>query len=93
MKDMMWRAGWGAIAAIAITLSGERAQAQQKSEIALSRQAGIVYMPSHIMEKQKLIEEHAAALGVRGVSTKWNARHEVCNYFSLPTLPPSSPAC
>jgi NitT/TauT family transport system substrate-binding protein len=40
------------------------AQAQQKSEIALSRQPGIFYMPSHIIEKQKLIEKHAAALGV-----------------------------
>ena len=26
---------------------------------------------SHIMEKQKLIEKHAAALGVPGVTTKW----------------------
>src|SRR5258708_17256641 len=71
MKDMMWRAGAGAIAALAIMLSGPLAQAQQKSEIALSRQPGIFYMPSHIMEKQKLIEKHAAALGVPGVTTKW----------------------
>ena len=28
-------------------------------------------MPSHIIEKQKLIEKHAAALGVPGVTTKW----------------------
>jgi NitT/TauT family transport system substrate-binding protein len=71
MNDMIWRAGTGAIAALAITLSGLPAQAQQKSEIALSRQPGIFYMPSHIMEKQKLIEKHAAALGVSGVTTKW----------------------
>ena len=71
MKDMMWRAGAGAIAVLAIMLSGPLAQAQQKSEIALSRQPGIFYMPSHIMEKQKLIEKHAAALGVPGVTTKW----------------------
>ena len=71
MNDMIWRAGTGAIAALAITLSGLPAQAQQKSEIALSRQPGIFYMPSHIMEKQKLIEKHAAALGVTGVTTKW----------------------
>src|SRR2546421_11081475 len=71
MKDMMWRAGTGAIAALAIMLSGPPAQAQQKSEISLSRQPGIFYMPSHIMEKQKLIEKHAAALGVPGVTTKW----------------------
>jgi NitT/TauT family transport system substrate-binding protein len=71
MKDMMWRAAAGAIAALAVALSGLPAQAQQKSEIALSRQPGIFYMPSHIMEKQKLIEKHAAALGVPNVTTKW----------------------
>jgi len=31
MNDMIWRAGTGAIAALAITLSGLPAQAQQKS--------------------------------------------------------------
>src|SRR6188768_4057512 len=71
MKHMMWRAAAGAIAVVGVALSGSPALAQQKSEIALSRQPGIFYMPSHIMEKQKLIEKHAAALGVPGVSTKW----------------------
>ncbi|MDB5503798.1 MAG: hypothetical protein JWR89_3700 [Tardiphaga sp.] len=47
------------------------AAAQQKTEISLSRQPGIFYMPSHIIEKQKLIEKHAAALGLPGVTTKW----------------------
>ncbi len=64
--------GCAAIALIAAAvLSASPAQAQQKSEISLSRQPGIFYMPSHIMEKQKLIEKHAAALGVAGVTTKW----------------------
>jgi NitT/TauT family transport system substrate-binding protein len=64
--------GCAAIALIAAAvLSTSPAQAQQKSEISLSRQPGIFYMPSHIMEKQKLIEKHAAALGVAGVTTKW----------------------
>ena len=71
MKVMMWRAGAGVIAALGMALAGAPALAQQKSEIALSRQPGIFYMPSHIMEKQKLIEKHAAALGVTGVTTKW----------------------
>ena len=55
----------------ATVLAAPAAHAQQKSEIALSRQPGIFYMPSHIMEKQRLIEKHAAALGVPGVTTKW----------------------
>ncbi|MBR1229557.1 ABC transporter substrate-binding protein [Bradyrhizobium sp. AUGA SZCCT0176] len=71
MKSMMWRAAAGAIAALGMALSGAPALAQQKSEIALSRQPGIFYMPSHIMEKQKLIEKHAAALGLAGITTKW----------------------
>jgi NitT/TauT family transport system substrate-binding protein len=71
MKNMMWRAAAGATAMLGVVLSGSPSLAQQKSEISLSRQPGIFYMPSHIMEKQKLIEKHAAALGVAGVTTKW----------------------
>ena len=64
--------GCAALALIAAAvLPASPAQAQQKSEISLSRQPGIFYMPSHIMEKQKLIEKHAASLGVSGVTTKW----------------------
>src|ERR1700742_4920512 len=71
MKNMMGRASAGDIAMLGVALSGSPAPAQQKSEILLSRQPGIFYMPSHIMEKQKLIEKHAAALGLPGVTTKW----------------------
>src|SRR6476620_11673364 len=64
--------GLTAVALIAATaLPVTPASAQAKSEIALSRQPGIFYMPSHIMEKNRLIEKHAAALGVPGVTTKW----------------------
>ena len=71
MIKKMWRASAAAIAAFAVMASASPAAAQQKSEISLSRQPGIFYMPSHIMEKQKLIEKHAASLGVPGVTTKW----------------------
>src|SRR5215831_15908686 len=71
MNRMMWPALAGAIVALGLVLDGSAAQAQQKAEIAISRQPGIFYMPSHIIEKQKLIEKHAAALGVSGVTTKW----------------------
>ena len=47
------------------------AMAQQKTEISITRQPGILYMPSHVMEKQKLIEKHAARLGVPGLTVKW----------------------
>jgi NitT/TauT family transport system substrate-binding protein len=71
MISKIWQACAGAIAAAALMASASQAPAQQKTEINLSRQPGIFYMPSHIMEKQKLIEKHAAALGVPGVITKW----------------------
>ncbi len=71
MKNRMWSACAGAVAALAMVLPGSQAAAQQKTEISLSRQPGIFYMPSHIMEKRKLIEKHAASLGAAGVTTKW----------------------
>jgi NitT/TauT family transport system substrate-binding protein len=71
MNKMMWRAGALASALLGVALSGSQALAQAKTEIALSRQPGIFYMPSHIMEKNKLIEKHAAALGLSGITTKW----------------------
>ena len=70
MNSMMWRMLASATVAVALA-QGSAALAQQKTEIALSRQPGIFYMPSHIIEKQKLIEKHAAALGVPGITTKW----------------------
>ena len=59
------------VALLGMVASAPQALAQAKTEISLSRQPGIFYMPSHIMEKQKLIEKHAAALGLSGVTTKW----------------------
>lgn len=47
------------------------ALAQQKTELTISRQPGIIYLPTHVIEKQGLIEKHAAKLGVKGVTTKW----------------------
>jgi NitT/TauT family transport system substrate-binding protein len=47
--------------------------AQQKTEFSVSRQQGILYMPTHVIEKQKLIEKHAEALGLKGVSVKWSS--------------------
>jgi NitT/TauT family transport system substrate-binding protein len=59
----------GASAMLALTSS--QAFGQAKTAIALSRQPGILYLPTHVIEKQKLIEKHAEALGVPGVTTNW----------------------
>lgn len=69
MKQVLWHACVSAI--VASGLWATPAAAQQKTEISLSRQPGILYMPTHIIEKQKLIEKHAEKLGLSGITTKW----------------------
>src|SRR6202045_847772 len=61
----------GIVALLGMIVSAPQALAQAKTEISLSRQPGIYYMPTHIIEKQKLIEKHAALLGVPNITTKW----------------------
>lgn len=45
--------------------------AQQKKAVSISRQLGVLYMPTHVMESQKLIEKHAERLGLSGVTVNW----------------------
>jgi NitT/TauT family transport system substrate-binding protein len=47
------------------------AAAQEKTSISITRQPGILYLASHVMETQKLIEKEADALGVKGVTVEW----------------------
>jgi len=56
---------------IAAALLLPPAYGQQKSEINITRQPGILYLPSHVMEKQRLIEKHATALGVPDLKVNW----------------------
>jgi len=67
---MFHRLGSAALA-LALLCVGGPAWAQQKSEISITRQPGILYLPTHVIEKQKLIEKHAARLGIANPSTKW----------------------
>lgn len=60
----------GALAAV-LALCAGTALAQQKTEITITRQPGILYLPSHVMEKQKLIEQEAAKQGVPNVVVHW----------------------
>ncbi len=56
----------------AFAIAPQRAAlAQAGKEVSISRQPGILYMPTHVIEKQKLIEKHAEKLGLPGVTTKW----------------------
>jgi NitT/TauT family transport system substrate-binding protein len=45
--------------------------AQEKTEISITRQPGILYLPSHVMEKQQLIEKEAAKLGIPNLKVTW----------------------
>jgi len=60
----------GGGAALAAMLGGTAA-AQQKSEIGITRQPGIIYMPTHVIERRQLIERHAARLGVPNLKVNW----------------------
>lgn len=68
---MKRRTSLAAIAACATLLAVPFASAQQKTEITITRQPGILYLPSHVMEKQHLIEKEAAKLGVPNLKVTW----------------------
>ena len=46
-------------------------QAQEKAEIKITRQPSIIYMPTYIMEANRLVESRAAALGVPNLKVEW----------------------
>jgi NitT/TauT family transport system substrate-binding protein len=60
-----------AAAAFGLLALGSAASAEEKKEISISRQPGILYMPLHVIEKYKLIEKHAEKLGLPGTTVKW----------------------
>lgn len=47
------------------------AGAAEKTDISITRQPGILYLVSHVMETQKLIEKRAEADGLAGVKVDW----------------------
>jgi ABC-type nitrate/sulfonate/bicarbonate transport system substrate-binding protein len=49
---------------IAIAAVAASANAQEKTAISITPQPGILYLASHVMETQKLIEKQAVSLGV-----------------------------
>ena len=63
--------GAGALVVVMTACLSAVARGQEKSEINITRQPGIIYLPSHIMEKQKLIEKHAEKLGVPNLKINW----------------------
>src|SRR6185295_9433170 len=48
------------------------ARAAESTDIHIARQPGLVYLQAIIMEEKKLIEKHAAALGLKDVKLRWS---------------------
>ena len=46
--------------------------AAEVSEIRLARQPGLSYLPLAVMEREKLIEKHAAAAGLKDIKVEWS---------------------
>ena len=67
----MWRKL--AVAALCTIAFGTAAQAEV-SEVRMSKQFGLPYLPMIVIEAQKLIEKHAAAAGLGEVKTTWTQR-------------------
>lgn len=68
MKRMI--SGLTAAIVIAMTLTSA-SHAEEKKTLSITRQPGILYLASHVMETQKLIEKDAAAEGLKDVTVEW----------------------
>ncbi len=55
-----------------LTLAAHAQTASAASEVRIARQYGIAYLPMTIMERDKLVEKHARAAGLEGVTVKWS---------------------
>ena len=61
-----------AVCAMAAVLAAIRpALATESNEIRIARQPGLVYLQAIIMEEQKLVEKHAAALGLKDAKASY----------------------
>jgi NitT/TauT family transport system substrate-binding protein len=71
MQGLMSRLFAVLAAFVALVAPAQDAAAQEKKEITISRQPGINYMPVHVIERQKLMEKHAARLGLADLKINW----------------------
>ena len=70
MKRVSW---FAALLAMALAWNGAApAAAAEANEFRVARQPGLVYIQAIIMEEKKLIEKHAAALGMKDVKVRWS---------------------
>jgi NitT/TauT family transport system substrate-binding protein len=69
MKRVSWFAAWLATALVWAGLAP--VVAAESNEFRVARQPGLVYIQAIIMEEKKLIEKHAAALGMKDAKVNW----------------------
>lgn len=61
------------IALALLLVSGAISGAAHAQTIKVTRQSGVIYLSTYVMEQRKLIEGRAAALGVPGLTVEWVA--------------------
>jgi len=61
-----------ALAGLAVAAFAAPAIAAESNEFRVARQPGLVYLQAIIMEDKKLIEKHAAALGLKDLKVNWS---------------------
>jgi NitT/TauT family transport system substrate-binding protein len=61
-----------ALLALAVVTGAIPARAAESTEFRVARQPGLVYLQAIIMEDKKLIEKHAAALGLKDLKVNWS---------------------
>jgi NitT/TauT family transport system substrate-binding protein len=59
-------------AASVVGIATSAASAAESLEFRIARQPGLVYLQGVVMEEKKLIEKHAAALGLNDVKVTWS---------------------
>lgn len=62
-----------AILLTAFTGMATSAYAQEKTEITITKQPSILYLPALVMQKQELIEKSAAKEGVKNLKVNWRS--------------------
>ncbi|HEY9280891.1 MAG TPA: ABC transporter substrate-binding protein [Eoetvoesiella sp.] len=60
-----------AILAVTLASLGGQAYGQEKTEITITKQPSILYLPALVMEKQGLIEKNAAKDGIKDLKVTW----------------------
>lgn len=70
MTSLLRLAGLAACAMLATAAAP--AAAAESNDFHVARQPGLVYIQAIIMEEKKLIEKHAAALGLKDIKMRWS---------------------